>query len=321
VSRQLVCTVKMCSTYRQRYFLTDKESRIGKPFHGKVHFLCVALNYEGTEGPLSCRVDAERLCSLARSAKVKDIVKLYDTGETAGFPSKEEVSAAIRDMGMRCRPHDYFVFLYSGHGDSAENTDAPSGKDCLLCLRTRDGQDETMLDDEVANLIVESVDKDAHVLMLCDACHSGGIMDIDTPGLWGGRKVTCISGCQETQCSGDTGDGGVMTNAMLKVLKRRTVREMRRKRKASVQYIFNRMVEFMPDDDEDDDAGEESEEEESEEEVTSSEEEDEEEDSKEEDEEDESEEDEEAAAGVEPGQDLNLSWPGSCDPSKIPFPF
>jgi hypothetical protein len=52
---------------------------------------------------------------------------------------------------------------------------------------------------------------------MIDACHSGTILDL-TSKAWKGKKVFSISGCQDDQYSNDTGDGGQMTNALLKIL-------------------------------------------------------------------------------------------------------
>ena len=44
--------------------------------------ITVALDYEGTDAPLGCRVDSERLSKLAKKSGCRDIVKLYDDGST-----------------------------------------------------------------------------------------------------------------------------------------------------------------------------------------------------------------------------------------------
>lgn len=285
--------------------------------------LAVALNYEGTDSPLNCVVDARRLSKIAKQSGVRDLVKLYDTGATKKFPCKHDVEDEIRAMAARCKPGDYFVFHYSGHGTCKENSDDDAVVDSLLCLRTRDGEDEEWLDEEIADIIVEAFDPSIHILFLADACCSAGVLDIDTRGLWGGREYVCaISGCQNEQCSEDTGDGGAMTNALVKCLRRKKVREMRRNKQVSIQYIFNRMVEFMPDEDEEDEDDDEDEEESGDDDGSGSE------TDCEEDADDDDDEDEEC--DVDPitgeerndGQDMNLSWPGGAkDPSKMPFPF
>ena len=299
------------SCQRQRFMGTDKELRSGKGFAGRVRMICVALNYEGTESPLGCVVDSERISTAAARSGVKDIVKLYDNGSTPRFPCKAELADAIGEVGSRCEANDYLVFCYSGHGDSEDNEAAPSGKDCMLCLRSRDGEDERMVDDELARLLTTSLHPQVRVLVLVDACHSGGICDMDTPGLWEGRRACVISGCTENQLSTDSGDGGVMTNALLQVMKRKKVRARRRQRDLSVQFVFNRMVDAMPEDEDDEDEDEDEDDEWEDDEEWDSEEGS----SDDEDEEDSSEEEE------EPGQDITLSWPVGQDPSKITWPF
>ncbi len=58
--------------------------------------------------------------------------------------------------------------------------------------------------------------------------------------MWGGKKIFSISGCQDSQTSNDTGNGGQMTNILLEVLDKS--RSLREKNSASIQYIFNRMI-------------------------------------------------------------------------------
>ena len=101
-----------------------------------------------------------------------------------------------------------------------------------------------------------------------------------------------------------------MTLALLTVLKLKSTKQLRKTRKASLQYIFNRMVGEMEegneeeDDDEDwDDDGEYYDSEEDEE-----------------DEEDEGDTDPISGDDVEPGQNINLMWIGR-DPTCRAFPF
>ena len=301
------------STTYQRFLGTPKELR-SKGFTGRVRMICVALDYKGTPKPLGCKIDMERLSNVAKRAGCTDGVKLYDDGSTRLFPDPEGVEQAITEVGQRCGEHDYLVFAYSGHGGSRDNPDAPTGKDCVLCLRTRDGKDETLIDDEVADLITRFVPPKVRVLVLVDACHSGGILDMDTPGLWKGRRVCCISGCTEDQLSGDTGDGGVMTNALLKVLHKKSVKKRRKTRDLSVQFVFNRMVAEMPESEDDSDDYDD---------------EDDSEDWEDDDEwgddsdSDSWESDDTDSDEVDPtvGQHLTLSWPAGQDPSHITWPF
>ena len=255
----------MSTSQRQRYFETEKENRVkqlgkhqSRKLIGQVRMLVVALNYEGTDAPLTCIIDAKRITEAAQKAGVSDITSLYDNGETKGFPSHEDVSQAIMDVGGRCGPGDYFVFYYSGHGGSQPDEEAPTGLRCTLNLRTRDGgSEEYMWDHELASLVSGHLHEETKVLMMCDACHSGGIMDVDSSGVWGKRKVAVISGCMENQLSEDSGDGGVMTNALLKVIRRKSVNQLRMHRGCSVQYVFNRVVGEMPEQEEEEEEEEE----------------------------------------------------------------
>ena len=84
-------------------------------------------------------------------------------------------------------------------------------------------------------------------LFLVDACHSGTILDLTNHDIWKkGRRVFCISGCQDNQLSNDTGNGGQMTLALMETLKHKNCKKRRKTRSASIQFIFNRMVEKMP---------------------------------------------------------------------------
>ncbi|CAE7457158.1 AMC2 [Symbiodinium pilosum] len=293
--------------------MEPEENRVKKfPKKKNVHVLAVCLDYKGTESPLSCIVDGERICELAAKSGVKDIVKMYDDGSTERYPCIEELKAQVAEISERCKPGDYFVLAYSGHGTNQENEEEQDGLDSIVCLRTRDGEDDHMVDDDLGALIAETFDPAVTVLVLADACNSAGVLDCDTPGIWGKRHVAAISGCQNEQCSTDTGDGGAMTNALLQVLNNKKIAKMRKQGGVSVQYVFNRMVEAMPEDEEEEE-GEEDEEYDEEEEG----------DDEEYEYEDDEDEDVDPISGEvpEPGQNINISWPGGCDPTKIAFPF
>ncbi|CAE8641303.1 unnamed protein product, partial [Polarella glacialis] len=168
------------------------------------------------------------------------------------------------------------------------------------------------VDDDIAQIISKEFDPQVKVLLLADACCSAGVLDCDTKNIWSGRHFVCaMSGCQNTQSSTDTDNGGAMTNALLTCLSHKKIQKMRKAKKVSIQYIFNRMVEHMPDSEEED--GD-----------------DDEEDSYSEDEDEESESEDDDDDGLDPmtgekreeGQNINLSWPSACmDPSKVHFPF
>jgi hypothetical protein len=99
----------------------------------------------------------------------------------------------------------------------------------------------------VAEIVSKYLNPKVPALFIVDACHSGTIVDLKKKGLWKGRKIFSISGCQDTQLSNDTGKtGGEATIALIKALKGKSVYKRRKTHNASIQMVFNRMVDKMP---------------------------------------------------------------------------
>eukprot|EP01060_Flectonema_neradi_P008220 TRINITY_DN15886_c0_g1_i1.p1 TRINITY_DN15886_c0_g1~~TRINITY_DN15886_c0_g1_i1.p1 ORF type:complete len:618 (+),score=126.13 TRINITY_DN15886_c0_g1_i1:68-1921(+) len=302
------------STSMQRYMGTDQELR-AEPYRGKTHMISICLDYKGTRSPLNCTVDGNRLTELAAHSGVRDIVKLYDDRSTELWPSLENVIKTLKEVGSRCNKGDFLVVHYSGHGGTTEDLDGDeeSGFDQTLCLRKESGEVEDFVDDDLSKILATVADPSVGIFFLADACHSGTILDLGKDDLWEGKRtVISLSGCQDTQCSADTGDGGAMTNALLKILKSKMCKNLRKKRKATIQWVFNRMVETIkqPDDahyaEDPDDAPWD---EDIQPEVD-----------------DVSETDymdilQAAVYGIDPGQDICLSWCEGCDPTTTAFPF
>eukprot|EP01064_Diplonema_japonicum_P008751 TRINITY_DN16150_c0_g1_i1.p1 TRINITY_DN16150_c0_g1~~TRINITY_DN16150_c0_g1_i1.p1 ORF type:complete len:614 (+),score=133.67 TRINITY_DN16150_c0_g1_i1:1414-3255(+) len=300
-------------TAMQRYMGTPQELKV-LPYTGKTHLISVCLDYKGSRSPLNCTVDGNRIVSLAAACGVKDIVKIYDDGSSELWPDRRTVVDTIRKVGARCKPGDFFVLHYSGHGGQVEDLDGDeeSGFDQTLVLRKKNGETEDLVDDDLALLLAKAAHPSVGLLVLADACHSGTVMDLSKDSLWeGNRQVVSMAGCQDAQCSQDTGDGGAMTNAFLKVMKSKNCRDLRRKRRCSVQWVFNRMVEsikqpqnvnyndsddeewpedIVPDLDDTSDVDYED--------ILMS-----------------------AIYGIDPGQDMTLSWCAGCDPTTVCFPF
>ena len=102
-----------------------------------------------------------------------------------------------------------------------------------------------------------------------------------------------------------------MTNALLKVLHKKSVKKRRKTRDLSVQFVFNRMVAEMPES-EDDSSDYESDSEDWEDD-----------DEWGDDSDSDSWESDSSSEEVDPtvGQHLTLSWPAGQDPSHITWPF
>ena len=119
--------------------------------------------------------------------------------------------------------------------------DEIDGFDEAFALRSQKGGGyEFLTDDETSKCISKNLPDNIPCVFMVDACHSGSILDLSKTELWNNKKVFCISGCQDSQYSNDTGDGGQMTNILLAIL--RENQHKRASKQLSIQYIFNRMV-------------------------------------------------------------------------------
>jgi len=180
----------------------------------QVHVLICALDYKGTNCPLTCTLDGNNMQQLCRQCGIKDVQVMYDNQCT-----KEAVAAKIAEMGRRVQEDDYFVFYYSGHGTSMADSsgDEEDGQDEALCFVGPGGQlsgQYFMTDDEFVEVMTENITDDAKILILTDCCHSGTIGDLENED-WEGRQVVSITGCTDVQTSGDIGKGGIFTHSML----------------------------------------------------------------------------------------------------------
>mmetsp|Transcript_34742 Transcript_34742/g.78230 ORF Transcript_34742/g.78230 Transcript_34742/m.78230 type:complete len:307 (-) Transcript_34742:43-963(-) len=151
---------------------------------------------------------------LAQACGVQDVEVMFDNECT-----KENVKTRIEQMGQRCDDDDFFIFYYSGHGTSMEDLvgDEEDGMDEALCFVGPQGQlggRYFMRDDEFAEIVTDAIPEETRILILTDCCHSGTIGDLDKD-IWEGREVISVTGCADSQTSGDMGKGGIFTHSML----------------------------------------------------------------------------------------------------------
>jgi len=197
----------------------------GAPRHSgkQTHALVVCLNYgDNKYAPdyeLTSTIDGDNFVKLLAACGVTDVTTLYDHAANTAAVVK-----AIRDVGARCKPGDYFVIYYSGHGAQVKERKKGSelsGFDSALCLVEPGGRKEGyftsgsyLIDDDLAKNVIQSIHEDVKFILLTDCCHSGSIADLDSTN-WGNIHAVAFAGCLDEQESNDTGNGGIFTHAML----------------------------------------------------------------------------------------------------------
>eukprot|EP00811_Abedinium_folium_P001552 NODE_11420_length_1288_cov_2.972438.p1 GENE.NODE_11420_length_1288_cov_2.972438~~NODE_11420_length_1288_cov_2.972438.p1 ORF type:complete len:402 (-),score=118.58 NODE_11420_length_1288_cov_2.972438:82-1173(-) len=182
--------------------------------HGVRHMLICAIDYKKTPNPLTCTMDGENMRELAGACGISDLEVMFDEECQSAL-----VAERVRAIGARCKPGDFFIFYYAGHGTNVEDVsgDEDDGQDEALCFVDAAGQvslDTVMTDDTFADLMTSSLHDEVRVVILTDCCHSGTIADLGKDE-WNDHQAISMTGCLDTQTSGDTGRGGIFTHSML----------------------------------------------------------------------------------------------------------
>jgi len=190
---------------------------------GKIHILICGIDYScdkkswAGEHPLDTKVAFDFMIHLAQECKVDTIHTLWNEQCT-----RAGMEHGIATVGKQCADGDFFVFYYTGHGDRLKDDDGDedSGFDSAMCLLGPDGSTEPryqvwMRDDEFVEAIHGAVDPSVKVLVLCDCCHSGTLLDLSKPEWHDRGYMACsISGCTDKETSAGTGKGGMFSRAI-----------------------------------------------------------------------------------------------------------
>lgn len=188
--------------------------------------LLIAINYIGSDNELNgCINDSKNLQSFLIQNKYinsSDITMMNDTLSGALNPTKANILSQFNNLVAFANQNaDKTVELfvsYSGHGTGVRDT---SGDEV-------DGQDEALVpvdfetngfivDDLIRSNLVNKLSANVKLVFLCDACHSGTIMDLkylyNTAGAtaeFPNSKLTdticevvTVSGCKDDQTSAD----------------------------------------------------------------------------------------------------------------------
>jgi len=191
-------------------------------------YSCDRQSWAGKK-PLDTRYSFDMMIGLGQACGATTVRTLWNKQCT-----RAGLLAAIREVGQRCRPEDYFVFYYTGHGETlmTNSLRKTGGKDQCFCLVDQHGNaDDTsmtyrqqvwMRDHEFASNLLASVIPQAKIIVLVDACHSGTICDFDEIPEWRERRVRAvsISGCEDSQTAAGTGRGGQFTRALTRAIQK-----------------------------------------------------------------------------------------------------
>jgi len=185
----------------------------------KMHMLIVALDYRHTGRPLNCVTHARNIEELARQCGVQVLVPMYDEQCT-----KEAVLNAIKVMGSKCGPDDFFLFYFAGHGASGVGDALPGepGHDpradeavVLVDKSGRVSSESIVLGDDLSDAILKSVQGETRILLMQDCSHPAAVLDLSRRPGWSGRQATLIAGLQHVSDNEDPSKHGLFTHAIL----------------------------------------------------------------------------------------------------------
>lgn len=202
------------------------ESRL-VPFRGtggQVRVLICALDYAYSPGhELTSSFDGALMVRMAKHADCTDITAVTDHhkfGEPS-FPVRSLVLDRIKEVASRCKPGDWFVWFWAGHGVNVPDTASTEADGLCEAFVTPDKegrltQAAVLVDEDFAKALDASVPLGVKILCICDCCHSGTICDIDTFSYR--HDIYQISASLDHQEAEDTGRGGVLTWALKRTL-------------------------------------------------------------------------------------------------------
>ncbi|KAL9312243.1 Metacaspase-5 [Arabidopsis thaliana] len=139
----------------------------------------IGINYPGTKAELrGCVNDVRRVhkCLVDRFGfSERNITELIDTDDSSTKPTGKNIRRALLNLVESAKPGDVLVVHYSGHGtrlpaETGEDDDTGYDECIVPC-------DMNLITDDEFRDLVEKVPKEAHITIISDSCHSGGLID------------------------------------------------------------------------------------------------------------------------------------------------
>lgn len=211
-----------------------KESMRGKA-------LLFGLNYAHCkQGQLKGCVNDVYMMSKFIQSLLNIPIDIYTDDVDIKSTSYDGIVQKLYDLSIQSVKEDLeFVWIhYSGHGSSQKDTSGDEEDGMDEGLVPSDFERKGILIDDIIHNILASFNPNTKILFICDACHSGSILDlkytwdtnmkckVDNKKDYIKSKTLLISGCQDNQTSADAfnllGDNksvGALTANILKVLR------------------------------------------------------------------------------------------------------
>ncbi len=145
---------------------------VSKPPSPQVHAMIMAISeYQKGIAPLKgVPYDVETATQIARKMGVmEENIRVYRDGQL----TLEGMRKAFDELEERIQPDDQVFIYYSGHGGRQLVTEADRGERCAEAFLAVDG--DGFVDSEVEARLKRLAEKAQKLIVLIDACHSGGI--------------------------------------------------------------------------------------------------------------------------------------------------
>lgn len=206
--------------------------------------LLIGINYNNDKHAQlnGCINDAKNLKHVLQSVynyNENNIILLTD--ETVIAPTFKNICMSFENIAKQTHNNISEVFIsFSGHGSfDYENKISDENDKRDECILPIDYKQNGCIYDDQINKMLSLFNKNVHITMVFDCCHSGTIADLKYRYISGKKQVIenpnctlkssclCISGCKDNQVSMDAYNlentkkySGAMTSALLFVLKK-----------------------------------------------------------------------------------------------------
>jgi hypothetical protein len=149
--------------------------------NGRKKALLIGINYFGTKGELrGCINDVKNVNQFIVSRYgYKDIRVLTDDPQSQNKPTKQNILSGFQWLCQGAQPGDSLFLHYSGHGAYQQDGDGDEadGNDETICPVDYD-RAGMITDDDMHELLVNSLPKGVKLTCIFDCCHSGTMLDL-----------------------------------------------------------------------------------------------------------------------------------------------